>query len=233
MIGIYKIVSPSGKIYIGSSKDIDKRFKQHRKMCKKQPKLYNSLLKYGIDKHTFSVVEICDLSILLDRELYYGMLYNVLDDGLNCKLPSSGDKYKTVCQETRDLLSRLNKGKIFGDPDKKQRPLSKEDVENIRKLLLENKYLQKDIAKMFGVSRKVVSNIKCKKSYIIYDTDLDMSKSKKMYEKLTTEDVINIRKLLNEKQLTQTEIAKLYNINASHISRINSGESHKKLTEDK
>ena len=48
MIGIYKITSPSGKIYIGQSKDIEKRFKAYKNLkCKGQPYIYRSLLKYG------------------------------------------------------------------------------------------------------------------------------------------------------------------------------------------
>ena len=51
MIGIYKIISPSGKIYIGQSRNIDKRFQQYKRLnCAKQPRLYNSFIKYGIDK---------------------------------------------------------------------------------------------------------------------------------------------------------------------------------------
>ena len=48
-IGIYKIVSPSEKIYIGQSINIEKRWEKNYKTlkCKTQTKLYNSLKKYG------------------------------------------------------------------------------------------------------------------------------------------------------------------------------------------
>lgn len=52
IIGIYKITSPSGKIYIGQSRDLDKRLKSYKcgsSKTKGQPKLYNSFEKYGID----------------------------------------------------------------------------------------------------------------------------------------------------------------------------------------
>jgi len=32
MIGIYKITNPEGKIYIGLSKNIEKRFKNHKNL---------------------------------------------------------------------------------------------------------------------------------------------------------------------------------------------------------
>ena len=44
-VGIYKIINPVGKVYIGQSLDIDKRIDYYKKMrCKDQPLLYNSLL---------------------------------------------------------------------------------------------------------------------------------------------------------------------------------------------
>ena len=46
--GIYKITNPNGKVYIGQSIDIDKRWNKYKvKNCKPQIRLYNSLNKYG------------------------------------------------------------------------------------------------------------------------------------------------------------------------------------------
>lgn len=63
--GIYKITSPAGKVYIGQSTDIYKRWEQYRKQYfKKQYKLYYSIQKYGYDNHKFSIVEECEESKL-------------------------------------------------------------------------------------------------------------------------------------------------------------------------
>ena len=52
MIGIYKIINPKGKIYIGQSIDIDRRFNEYKKLqCNQSKKIYYSLKKYG-----FSIV---------------------------------------------------------------------------------------------------------------------------------------------------------------------------------
>ena len=73
MIGIYKIQSPVGKIYIGQSTDIKKRWEYYKRLaCKKQPKLYNSLNKYGSDNHIFEVIEECNIDQLDEREIYWG-----------------------------------------------------------------------------------------------------------------------------------------------------------------
>lgn len=60
MIGIYKITSPSNKVYIGQSRNIKRRFRQYRNLnCKSQNKLYCSFIHYGIDRHIFEIIEIC------------------------------------------------------------------------------------------------------------------------------------------------------------------------------
>jgi group I intron endonuclease len=58
MIGIYKITSPSGKVYIGQSWDIDKRWVDYKKYnCKAQTILYNSLRKYKCSAHSFETLQ--------------------------------------------------------------------------------------------------------------------------------------------------------------------------------
>lgn len=67
IIGIYEITSPSGKIYIGQSNDIERRFNTYRKLQKNRigSALYASFLRYGVDKHRFRI--ICYLSEKADR----------------------------------------------------------------------------------------------------------------------------------------------------------------------
>jgi predicted GIY-YIG superfamily endonuclease len=45
---IYKITSPSEKVYIGQSRNIQRRVKNYKRIdCKQQTILYNSINKYG------------------------------------------------------------------------------------------------------------------------------------------------------------------------------------------
>jgi group I intron endonuclease len=108
IICVYKITSPSGKIYIGSSVNYKKRLTQYRGTgAKAQTILYNSFLKYGIDNHVFEIVELCTRENLLERELHYGLLYEVLGEkGLNCQLPNFGDKVRNIRQETIDKMKQ-------------------------------------------------------------------------------------------------------------------------------
>jgi len=121
MIGIYKITSPSGKIYIGSSVDIKRRIIFYRKLhCKGQVKLYKSILKYGWDNHKLEVLEICSLEELRSKEYEYGMFYNVLSDcGLNLSLPKVGDVSGLLSDETKKKMSDTHKRIYNSDTQKR------------------------------------------------------------------------------------------------------------------
>ena len=86
MIGIYKITSPTCKIYIGQSINIEKRFNQYKwSKAKSQPILHRSFLKYGVDNHKFEIVCECKKSDLYEFEAYYQILFSVNSkNGLNC-----------------------------------------------------------------------------------------------------------------------------------------------------
>jgi group I intron endonuclease len=77
MVGIYKITSPNKKIYIGQSINIEKRFKWYLRLYGPniQPKIYNSLKKYGPENHIFEVIEECEMYKLVEREIYYKNLF--------------------------------------------------------------------------------------------------------------------------------------------------------------
>jgi len=106
MTGIYKIISPKGKIYIGQAIDIDKRFISYNKLkCKYQPRLYNSFKKYGVQNHIFEIIEECSVEELNIRERYWQDYYNVIGkNGLNCLLTSTTDKIKVISDEMKEKI---------------------------------------------------------------------------------------------------------------------------------
>jgi len=89
MIGIYKITNPKGKIYIGQSININRRFKEYKKLqCTQSVKLYNSLKKYTPENHIFEILEECSIEQLNDKEEFYIKFFNSHIKGLNIKLAS-------------------------------------------------------------------------------------------------------------------------------------------------
>ena len=112
MIGIYKITSPSGRIYIGQSIDIEKRFRDYLNVrnVKTQPKLYRSFKKYGVENHIFEIITECDIDELNELERYYQELFNCIDKGLNCILTSAEGKKQVFSKETLLKKSEAVKG---------------------------------------------------------------------------------------------------------------------------
>lgn len=108
MIGIYKITSPTGKIYVGQSIDIKIRWYRYSKLCcKRQLKLYNSFKKHGVDNHKFEIIEECSIDNINERERYWQEYYNVIgENGLNLSLVSTFSKKYVHSKETRIKLSK-------------------------------------------------------------------------------------------------------------------------------
>ena len=55
---LYKITSPSNKVYIGQTRNLSGRKSCYKYLrCKGQPLLYNSLKKYSWDNHVFEIIK--------------------------------------------------------------------------------------------------------------------------------------------------------------------------------
>lgn len=107
MIGIYKITSPDGKVYIGQSKNIESRWNNYKNLQFLTYLIKQSFDVFGVHNHTFEVVELCDRNMLNERERYYQDLYNSCgDNGLNCLLTKTDDKPQVLRQETKDRIKQ-------------------------------------------------------------------------------------------------------------------------------
>lgn len=113
MANIYKITSPSGRIYVGSSVNVEARFKRYRAgHCEKQSRLFASFEKYGVAAHIFEVLIECEPFEMLRLEAEFGEKFDVLGpNGLNCRLPKHDEFPIAMSQETKDKIRLANKGK--------------------------------------------------------------------------------------------------------------------------
>ena len=71
---IYKITSPTGRIYIGQTKCKRTRFAAYRHSIKTKnynTVLFNSFKKYGWGSHIIEVLETIDDNLLTEREIYW------------------------------------------------------------------------------------------------------------------------------------------------------------------
>jgi hypothetical protein len=113
MIGIYKITSPNGRVYIGQSIDIEKRFKQYQNLnrTKVHKKLYRSFLKYGIINHNFSIEIECLKQDLNKMERHCQEFYDSVKQGLNCFYTSTDEKIRINSDEYNLQISQTLKSK--------------------------------------------------------------------------------------------------------------------------
>ncbi|MES2395808.1 MAG: NUMOD3 domain-containing DNA-binding protein [Bacteroidota bacterium] len=112
--GIYKITSPSGKIYIGQSVNVLLRWNSYKSLhCHKQRHLHSSLKKYGSDKHKFELVCQCSREELDNLESYYIELYQTFNSEFGLNLQEGGRTH-IASEETRRKMSESMKGNKNG-----------------------------------------------------------------------------------------------------------------------
>lgn len=130
--GIYKITSPSGRIYIGQSTNLVIRLKNYVKLrCRSQVKLHRSLLKYGEKNHIFCVLEfVNDKSFLNERERYWQEFYNsASEENLNCFLVEVGNNRRVMCEETR---LKFREAQLNSPNSRKGKKHSQESIDKIK-----------------------------------------------------------------------------------------------------
>ena len=150
--GVYKIINTvNGKIYVGSSKDIQKRWYQHKSKLNENQHgnsyLQNAWNKYGSKSFSFEIIEECNPEIQFEREQFYLNELNPFDDnGYNIvrqisqeytsdhymtkKCEMCGNQYHTFshlskyCDGCKEDIYEYNKNwKIHWDP-----PVSERDA---------------------------------------------------------------------------------------------------------
>jgi group I intron endonuclease len=122
--GVYLIVSPTNGRYVGSSKNLKKRFNRYKNYsCSRQSAILASLNKYGFEKHSFKVLYNCDESELLFWERVFGDIYLAsanFPNGLNIALPGYNDVPAMRTQEWKDRIS-ISQKERFKDPIQRQK----------------------------------------------------------------------------------------------------------------
>lgn len=149
MIGVYKITNKvNGKYYIGSSKDIQKRFNSHitdlDNGTHNNTYLQRSWDKYGKDNFEFTILEETSLDDLRNRETYYikefdatnhNVGYNMLNDA-NIGLGVSAS------DEVRAKISEACKGTKNGHYGKKHSEETKARISEAKKLKAQQRWLE-------------------------------------------------------------------------------------------
>lgn len=113
---IYKITSPSGKLYVGKTYDLRKRVNAYKcdvRKNRKDLKLHNSLRKYGWDAHVLEIIEEVSDELMNEREIYWISELNTYcygnPNGLNMTKGGDGQRNSWM----NDLKRRKKQSKLF------------------------------------------------------------------------------------------------------------------------
>lgn len=202
--GVYKIESPTGKIYIGSSVNIQARFRKYKSLnCKSQTRIYNSLLKYGVYSHKFSIVIECNKDELYEYEHLYSCFYNVLgENGLNCIVVGFKEVKTERSKETieKHRIKMLGK-KLTEEHKQKIRGFKHTDDTKQRiRIAMTNKFVGKETREKLRLKpQKLVVNIE---SGIFYDSSKDAAFAYNVCKG-------NLSSMLNGKRKNKTKLAYL------------------------
>ena len=152
--GIYKITNLiNGHSYIGQSTNIERRWCNHKNEINKDYPLYRAFKKYGIENFNFSIIELCEVSELDEKEIFYIKKYNTYFDGYNQTLGGGGT---------------IRPVKISDD-----------EIEEIYNLLLNTDISQQEIAKRYSVGEDTISEINQGKTRIKEGLDYPLRDNKK------------------------------------------------------
>lgn len=119
-IGIYKITNKiNGKVYIGQSVNVFKRWSVHgnvNKVTNKPQVISKAIQKYGIESFTFEVLETCTKELLNSREIYWISKYNSYKEGYNSTSggdsPEESINHKLTLENVKNIQSELQVSKL-------------------------------------------------------------------------------------------------------------------------
>lgn len=142
---IYKITSPSGRVYIGQTINARRRYLGYcSKLAKKQPALFRSIIKYGWAQHSFEIIHELPNDVTQDTLNLYECLYmdaykdcgvvllNVKEGGSNGRnsadsIKKANDKWKiwyknNPIEGSKWILSSIEsrRGKALSDDHKEK-----------------------------------------------------------------------------------------------------------------
>lgn len=119
-IGIYKILSKkTNRVYIGSTIDLVRRWREHKKLLKGQRHhssfLQNHYNKYGIGDLEFIILEKCNKENLIDKEQFYLDTNKCEFNVLKIAYSVWGFKHS---KETKDKISKTLQGHVHSSTTK-------------------------------------------------------------------------------------------------------------------
>lgn len=115
---IYCLINKlNNKMYVGQTVNLKERFDKYKRLnCKNQTKLYNALVKHGLDNFVILILDTAsDRDELNQLEILYISIHNSIKYGYNLKSGgSSGGKHSDETKETiKKKLAETRSTRVF------------------------------------------------------------------------------------------------------------------------
>jgi len=115
---VYRHISPSGKSYIGITKDYKIRTRDKHLSYKNCPVFFNAIIKYGWENFEHEIIDYCDsVEEAEEREKYFISLYKTTDREFGYNVCSGGNISKNDSPERRKKISETLKKHRLEHPD--------------------------------------------------------------------------------------------------------------------
>lgn len=227
--GIYKIVNNiNGKIYIGQSVEIEKRWKRHinelNRLVHKNKHLERAWIKYGQDNFSFEIIEVCKKEELDSKERYWIKYYSSNDYNCGYNQDSGGQEGKEI---NRDVIERMMKNhRIFAGCENPNALLEENELIDIKYMLIEGSPVS-DIAKKHNIGDHIVYNIRRLETY----ADVACELNELLYDMFVRDEELALFNFQKEIVETRTNSSKNKNYDEETIVFIS--KIKKKLSEQK
>lgn len=202
---IYGITNKlNGKKYIGQSVHPEKRLWEHINHAKKKDDEYPihcAISKYGIDNFEFHIIEWTE--DYDNREAYYINLYN------------------TICPNGYNVIKGGHSPIMIGECHPRN-TITDEVLSMIINDLKTNLYSDRELARKYNTTDKIIADINHGYSHHV-ETEKYPLRVKRGLQKLTSDQVKEIKDKLKNTKDTYIKIANLYNVSKGVIYHINKG----------
>jgi group I intron endonuclease len=210
------------KIYIGKTNDPNKRYKEHLYITNSNTYnnkhlLHKAISKYNIDNFSFQIIEEHEIEQdCLEAEKFWIEFFRSdvnrfgNDYGYNLTAGGEGISGLKHSQETKDKVSKANKGRIFSSITKQK--MSRSHTGKPSPML---GHQQTDNQKQ--MQSEMVSGAKN------YFYGKHFTGEQNAFSVLTEKQVIEIIDLLKKKTYKQKMIAKIYGVTLATINKIKTG----------
>jgi len=153
--GIYKITSPSKKIYIGQSIDIRTRLRVYKRgHCKNQTSVYHSIKKYGWESHKVDIIEQCLPNELNEKEIYYIQLFQSYQSEFGMNLKEGGNEKLKYSEQSRIKMREKALGRKPSEETRIKISIAKTGVRQ------SNEHILKRVLKITGKKRTEIAKLK-------------------------------------------------------------------------